>query len=222
MERKYLVANILVVLLMMTSIGSSGFSTEFKDPIPKPEIITLPFVVEGGCGWADTSGESNATESHMYMADTVIKVPLPSNTIIGLKISFNVLDFDQEHADTDDGSDPDNIRIWAFSDNYSKVEEGMADALTPFEGFINFYPRQDPYAPVGQTTYLDKEWEIHISCGCYGGKPFYYGPEPVVGQRPTPYVYKDFGFRYQIDIVYQYELMLAQPTTDGQEQPASD
>ena len=114
-------------------------------------------------------------------------VAIPESTVVEITFRIHVEDSDEEHAETDEGSDPDIIKASA-TDNAEQSQQDTA--TTPGDMTFTFK------AP--EATYLAQNWTVKIWGQEFGGgKPAYFFGFIV---------WVDQGVAWTLDVEYVYQV----------------
>jgi hypothetical protein len=163
--------------------GCLGGGDEEKKDKP-PELVLKSGTLEQLSGWiqGDGSGASQA-----------IPINLNNTNIVSVILKVNVEDSNSENAETDQGSDPDEVSITVSGDNFTETQDGT----TPMSLNTDFRAQSGSE----EITYLSQAWTVNIDATLHGGKPVYFFGFIV---------YVDQGVAYTIDGEYTY--MVEEPT----------
>jgi hypothetical protein len=141
-------------VILAAFAGCLGGGDEEKKQKP-PEFTLRQGTIQDLSGWIDDDGNEHAAGN--------FPLPLNNSNIVSIKITVKVEDSDGEHAETDQGSDPDSITVTAAGGNNTETKDG----ITPFSAMFEFS------AEGGQetTNFLDGGWSVRIDAALGGGKP---------------------------------------------------
>jgi hypothetical protein len=117
-------------------------------------------------------------------------VYFPNDYIYEITITVHIEDFDEAHNETDNGSDPDQVRI-TVSDGDQLTQESE-DVWAP--STVTFWFRADSTDP---DDLLCVFWIVTIQGLEFGGGKKVYGPFGFI-------IYVDQGVEYTIDVEYTY------------------
>lgn len=175
---------IIVTILIMGSLaGCLGGEDEEKKE-KAPELVLKHGTIEQLSDWISGDG-GTATKS--------IPINLNNTNIVSVAFKVSVEDSNADNAETDQGSDPDDVSITISGDNFTETQDGM----TPLALNTDFRAQGGSE----EITYLSQAWTINIEATLNGGKPAY-----LFGFL----VYNDQGVAYTIDGEYTY--MVEEPT----------
>jgi len=161
-----------------TYLGTSEGGGEEPNTEPSPSGIQTG-VIENQSGWADANDEYAKTQIILFLNHT---------NIIEVTLNFTILDSDEDHAETDEGSDPDRIEIEVENGD---INTGYGPSPTPVQTQI-ILPEEG-----SDSEYLSYLVNITIMGDCQGGKPAY---------TPAGFlVYIDQGFYWEMNGYYKYE-----------------
>lgn len=151
--RKWVIA-IACVVILAAFAGCLGGGDEGKKEKP-PELTLKQGTIQEISGWIDDDGNDHASGN--------FPLPLNDSNIVSIQITVNVEDSNPEHAETDQGSDPDQITVTVAGGNSTETKDGM----TPFTATFEFSAEGGQEA----TTFLDGGWAVQIDATLGGGKP---------------------------------------------------
>jgi hypothetical protein len=168
---------IVTILIMGSLAGCLGGGDEEKKDKP-PELVLKHGTIEQLTGWIQGDG-SSATQA--------VPVNLNNSNIVSVAFSVSVEDSNSENAETDQGSDPDEVSITVSGDNFTETQDGV----TPMALNTDFRSQGGSE----EITYLSQSWTVNIEATLNGGKPVYFFGFIV---------YVDQGVAYTIDGEYTY------------------
>ncbi len=174
---------IVTILIMGSLAGCLGGGDEEKKDKP-PELILKSGTMEQLSGWIQGDG-STATQA--------VPINLNNTNIVSVAFKVSVEDSNAENAETDQGSDPDDVSITISGGNFTETQDGK----TPLALNTDFRAQGGSE----EITYLSQAWTINIEATLNGGKPAYFFGFLV---------YNDQGIAYTIDGEYTY--MVEEPT----------
>jgi hypothetical protein len=158
--------------------GVGDNADEFPDDPTRSKVYYIDDSLSPISGWLD-SGEDPEYSVH------VEDIYLPGSDIYSITFEVHVEDSDEEHAETDEGSDPDNVRItveegdgvhsdWGefWTDGYLTYTF-VADSLQDIDLLSDYwvvtiegleYGDKSVFGPFGLITYLDEgvAWTISV------------------------------------------------------------
>ncbi len=175
--RKWVIIIVSVVILAAFAGCLGGGDKEKKEK--PPELVMKQGTITEMSGWIDDDGNEHAAGN--------FALPLNNSNIVSIEINVMVEDSNAEHAETDQGSDPDQITVTVSGGNNSQTMDG----ITPFSVKFEFTAEgtQDII------NYLDGSWNVQIDAALGGGKPrFIFGF----------IVWIDQGIAYTINGQYTY------------------
>jgi hypothetical protein len=147
------------VVILAAFAGCLGGGDDKKESKP-PELTLKQETIQEISGWIEDDGNEHAAQN--------FPLPLNNSNIVSIEITVMVEDSDGAHAETDQGSDPDQVTVTVAGGNNSEVKDG----ITPFSAIFEFT------AEGGQetTNFLDGAWSVQIDAALGGGKPrFFFG-----------------------------------------------
>ncbi len=170
---------LMVTIVIMTAFaGCLGGEAENKGN-SQPELVLKQGTIPQQSGWIDTDGNRHAHGE--------FTINLNDTNIVSVNIKLSVEDSDAAHAETDEGSDPDDVIVTVGQGNNSEEKTGM----TPFnQQFDIGAPKTEE-----KTDYLGESWTIVIDAALGGEKPAYFF---------GLIVWEDQGVAYTIDGSYSY------------------
>jgi hypothetical protein len=174
---------IATILIMGSLAGCLGGGDEEKKDKP-PELVLKRGTLEPLSGWIDGDGNT---------ASQSFPINLNNSNIVSVELTVNVEDSNSENAETDQGSDPDEVSITISGGNFTETQDGM----TPMALNTDFRAQSGSE----EITYLSQTWTINIEATLNGGKPAYFFGFLV---------YNDQGIAYTIGGDYTY--MVEEPT----------
>jgi hypothetical protein len=163
--------------------GIGDNSDEFPDD-PTKSKITYHFVT------LDTiSGWLHDQENPEYAVHEE-EILLQETTITEIYFTIHVEDSDEEHTETDEGSDPDEVRV-TVEDSNGTLSDSQ-DLVTPETMTVSWEADSIEYEDL-----LDNNWTVTIQGIEFGGGKTVYGPGGTI-------VYIDQGVAWTIDVDYEY------------------
>jgi hypothetical protein len=168
---------IVSILIMGSLAGCLGGGDEEKKDKP-PELALKRGTIEPLSGWIQGDGSA---------ASQAVPVNLNNTNIVSVAFSVSVEDSNAENAETDQGSDPDEVTITISGGNFTETQNGM----TPMALKTDFRAQGGSE----EITYLSQSWTVNIEATLQGGKPVYFFGFIV---------YVDQGVAYTIDGEYTY------------------
>lgn len=176
MDKRVLIVLIIPLLFSLPLAGCGEKDTT------KTTYLEVPGNLDPSSDWAT----SDWADSDSPSVDTSIRLGVNSSEMVrSITVTVSFEDSDPEHAETDDGSDPDDVQIQLSNGkNTSKAAIGT----TPCTLTV------DMMAPEGE--FITGTWELLITASCNGGKKATLVPRP--GVIPGPFVYKDQGVAYSL------------------------
>jgi hypothetical protein len=154
-----LVIIIASVLILAAFAGCLGEGDKEKKQKP-PEMTLKQGTIQEMSGWIQEDGNEHAAQD--------FPLSLNNSNIVSIEITVMVEDSDGEHAETDQGSDPDSISVTVAGGNNTETKDG----ITPFSAIFEFTVQGGQEA----TDFLDGAWSVHIDAALGGGKPrFFFG-----------------------------------------------
>ena len=147
-----------------------------------PGLELVPVELESTDGWitnpdASDQGETSHTES--YVIDNA--------NIVKMLFRVSIMDSDDAHEETDEGSDPDVAEVSAFSDGTSYTETRLITSETSYSFLFEASNYSYPLPTVWKVEIVGEEFG--------GGKPAY-----VFGRI----VWQDQGLAWSIEAKYWY------------------
>ena len=186
MDKRILIALFLIILLAAASAGCFGKTSSSKSESIKFETVPGNYPPESG--WLD----SDMGDSPQHV-DTTIPLDINvSEMVVEIVVLMTFEDFDAAHAESDDGSDPDEVTITLTDGRNTSTP---ATGITPCSLEIGFNA-------TSEGAFMAGTWEIMIQATCNPGKPYTILPRP--GLILTPLQYKDQGIAYTSDLSYSY------------------
>lgn len=176
-----------ILLFITSTIYILNYSETEPKIIPSKKIkhIQKEGTIFQITGWSESNW--NDTDDSPWIVNDSVNIYINYTNITFLKFEIKVFDSDSNHTESDQGSNPDNIRISVRGGNISTDE---SQGITPAAFYIEI--GQQISSPNG--SYLSPNWSIQIHADCYGGK--YHDPF-----LPP---YKDQGVNYTISADYVY------------------
>jgi hypothetical protein len=158
--------------------GVGDNSDEFPNDPTRSKTIYYDVTLETISGWL--SSGSNKHYEDFYLQEALI---------FEITFTVHVEDSDENHDDTDEGSDPDEVRVTAESEDGAL--NNSQDLVTPATMTTTFEADSLEYEDI-----LPNNWTVIIQeLELGGGKPVY----------PGGYItYTDQGVAWTIDIDYVY------------------
>jgi hypothetical protein len=183
---------LLIVTIMIVAAFAGCFGGEEKKKDTEPTLVEKKGTILPMQGWAESNWESQNNEP--WIVDIILSIPLNNTNIVKIKISIKVEDSDTEHAESDQGSTPDQVTAIATGGgNFTSDEEKGTTTTTLTIDIIA--PQNEE-----EVVYLDSSWDVNLKAECYGGKPFKWrGIVPIPGST-----YKDQGIYYTVTGEYSY------------------
>jgi hypothetical protein len=173
------------VSILATFSGCLGGSSEVEKEKP-PEMALKQGNIQQISGWAESNWADSSNEP--FIADIDVLITLNHSNFVSVEFTIMVEDSDSQHAETDQGSDPDEVVVTASGGNIT-TEEQRGQTPTTIKIEASAQKMGD------ELSYLSGNWNIHLHGDCYGGKPMF-----LFGFI----VYKDQGFAYTIDGQFTY------------------
>jgi hypothetical protein len=130
-------------------------------------------------GWLSSGGSAKHTEKFNL-----------EEYIFEIKFTIRVEDSDEEHAETDEGSDPDEVRVTV--EEYGGTLNSSQDLVTPDTMIAKFEA-----ASLTSEGLLSGNWNVTFKGLEFGGGKTVYGPGGMI-------VYVDQGVAWTIDVYYTY------------------
>jgi hypothetical protein len=124
-------------------------------------------------GWVDDEGDATHVEKYSINVENLYSV----------HFYIFINDSNEEHSDTDEGSDPDHVKASFTGDVYYDEEDGM----TPFYYDTEFR----------SSYFLDNYWEVKIQGIELGGGKEMFTPAGLI-------IYVDQGVAWKIFVDYVY------------------
>ena len=177
---------VILITILLVAVAFAGCLGSGEEKKESPELIQKHGTIQQMSGWAESNWASN--DNQPFIADIDIGVMLNHTNIIQVKFTMRVEDSDPQHAETDEGSDPDEITITVTGNNVTSDEK---KGITPATIAIEIKAT----AQGGEMSYLGQSWNIHLHAECYGGKPRF-----VLGFI----IYKDQGVAWSLEGEYKY------------------
>lgn len=176
---------VVTVSILATFSGCLAGDDGGKKEKP-PEMVLKQGTIQQITGWAESNWADSSNEP--FIADIDIPIVLNHSNFIKVEFTINVEDSDTQHAESDQGSDPDEVVITASGGNITTEEKrGTTPASIKIEASAQ---------KMGDDmSFLSGTWNIHLHADCYGGKPMF-----LFGFI----VYKDQGVAYTIDGQFSY------------------
>ena len=154
------------------------------EPEPEPEPAGDAIHVYAGnqSGWlcspqSDETGETEHNESYFFESITITKVAF----------TVAIEDSDDEHADTDEGSDPDT----------AKVNVSSSDGIKMVKSIISGTDYVFVVEKAAGSPYLSQIWTVDVQGEDFGGGKSVLGPIGLI-------VYIDQGLQWSISAEYWY------------------
>jgi len=183
---------VMVVAIVMIVAAFAGCSEEKKSSgPPKGDIVSG--ATDPVSGWVQQEGGGTPSA-----ASATLFVDINATNLKSIEFVIRIEDSNPENAETDEGSEPDDITVYVTSQG---VETAPVTGSTPFNK--NIKPSLPNATEGGDAPeYFSNEWEIHISAVCNGGK----NPTGPGGILPIPFlVYIDQGVAYTYETKFTYE-----------------
>lgn len=187
MNKKILIGLFIVIILVATSAGC------FENKPPKKKGTSYE---ESTSNYPPTSGwlDSDMGDSPQHVDSTVVLEINASEMITVITISMGFEDYDSDHSESDQGSDPDDVTITLTNgDEASEPATGTTPCQLNLQLQVN---------STEADAYLSGTWEISVQAVCNPGKPYTLIPRP--GQIWAPLTYKDQGIAYTLSATYNY------------------
>jgi hypothetical protein len=185
MNKKVMV--ILFILILLTAGLSGCFGkSESKKKSSGPSYKEIPGEVIRESGWIDS--DMGDTPQHVDSTISLTQINASTKiTMIQVRIKFD--DSDAAHAESDEGSDPDDVTITLSNGmNESAPVTGTTPATLELQMGLN---------STEEDSFMMGSWEIHVTAVCGAGKPFTYVPRPG---NIAFLQYKDQGIAYDIEV----------------------
>ncbi len=176
---------IVIVSILATFSGCLGGSEESKKTKP-PEMVLKQGNIQQITGWAESNWADSSDQP--FLVDIDIPITLNHSNFVKVEFTILVEDSDSQHAESDSGSDPDDIVVTASGGNIT-TEEQRAQTPATIKISASAQKMGD------KMDYLSGNWNIHLHADCYGGKPMF-----IFGFI----VYKDQGVSYTVDGQFSY------------------
>lgn len=194
MKIKLLVIIGVILLILAAYAGCVGSGASSKKKLMHYSEVSA--TIPGVTGWLESDWQTDNQDP--YIVGDYINLNINTTdklTYIKLTIAFE--DTDVAHADTDDGSDPDDIihaEILVGPDSNCLVSDpgsGTTDCVITLE--LNA-----TWNGTGDDKYFSGQWRINVEATCHGGKDRF--PHP----GPNMIVYVDEGLAYSVMGEYKY------------------
>lgn len=170
-----LIATILVMGALAGCLGGEAENKKDK----APELTMKRGTIETQEGWLQASDE---------VVSAAITLNLNDTNIVSVTIKISIEDSNAENAQTDQGSDPDDVTVTISGGNETTEQQGV----TPFSFNADF---RAAGGDGEDAVYLGQSWNIQVNADCNGGKPVYFFGFIV---------YLDQGVAYTLEGEYSY------------------
>ncbi|UCH89432.1 MAG: hypothetical protein JSV49_01930 [Thermoplasmata archaeon] len=188
-KRTHFALIIITIVLFATFAGCFGDDEKSKSSPPPLEEYSGS---QSLSGWIDSEGGDNPTSvSHAVVMD------LNSSKLSYVEVTVTIDDFDNDHAGTDDGSDPDEFTIKI---NSSGQESKTASGTTPGTVILELPASNATVGSDAEVPEFGPKLTIMIEAVCHGGAGFF-RPGQIV---PPFIIYLDQGITYSINVEYKY------------------
>jgi hypothetical protein len=180
-----LVLLVATVSILATFSGCLAGDDGGKKEKP-PEMVLKQGNIQQISAWAESNWADSSNEP--FIVDIDIPITLNHSNFVSVEFTILVEDSDSQHAESDQGSDPDEVVVTASGGNITTEEQrGTTPASIKIEARAQ--------KTGDEMSYLSGNWNIHLHADCYGGKPMY-----LFGLI----VYKDQGLVYTIAGQFSY------------------
>jgi len=181
----------VLVCLSMLICGCVGEKEGSTNPEANiPSYVKSFGSIQGNVTWLESNW--NSSDSEPYIVESNIDVSIPVNRLAKISITINCQDSDQQHAESDEGSSPDEVTASIHIGNQS-IEDGPKPTPTTLYLETNIDTSSEEFLP--------SNFSIKVHAECNGGKPYHIiFPDPF----PSLMVYKDQGILVHCSIEYEY------------------
>lgn len=193
-KKKISIALISIIILTAFTAGCSG-----DDGKPK---VKINYEEQTGdrtlSGWADYDQDTGS--GGISTLEETFEMNLNSSMLTSVTVKITCEDSDDAHAETDEGSDPDDFTVVINSTGF---ESQPMSGSTPATLTLTIPAANATAANPDEQIQFGPELTIRITATCGGGKEAYlFRPGLVI--QASPLVYIDQGLAYSITIQYNY------------------
>lgn len=186
LNKKFIVIILLIVIIAAAGAGAvmmmGGEEEKQSKPKPVEKTETMPMA----SGWISSPDAADGGPTSAEIAMNV-----SDKEMLSMSINVTIMDDDGSHSQTDEGSEPDRVRITVGKDAFE-----VATEMTSGEGSAS-----KQYGP-SDLNNENGSLSIKIEGVEFGGGVHPTGP---IGIVPIPFlVYIDQGCQYNIEITYTY------------------
>jgi hypothetical protein len=193
MNKKFLA---IILILTVVVVAFAGCEEE-KSGSKEPEMTVKEKSLPPQSGWLDSPESVEA-------ATTQVQGTINETNLVFVQIKVTFQDSDAEHAETDDGSEPDELELSVtgkFETGAQIKEKASGKSDTSGNGYFELTVPSENVTQAGQSQ-LITSLEYTLKGKSFGGGKNPTGPGGII---PIPFlIYIDQGAAYTMEISYKY------------------